>query len=118
MSYRQKLCLAVALFRRANAVWTVPIDDRHAPVPAKRPFRDLDAGGRLAPLVLASIDELDDPGHRLGFVSRGDKLLRAEVVLYVADQDGVELVIGREAVRVLLTWFQLGGRRLGDHALG
>ena len=52
------------------AVGAVVLGDGHAPAEAEGPAGDLEARGGLLALVLAAVDEADDPGHQVGIVSR------------------------------------------------
>src|SRR5258708_25474741 len=106
--YQRKLCLEGSGLRWFAAIWTVAVDDWHAPVAPKSPRGDLDAGGRLPPFVLAPVDEADHARHRLGPVAGRHQLVRAQVVLDIAAQDGGELLVGRAAGDVLLVSLQLG----------
>src|ERR1041384_3534662 len=83
---------------RPAAVGTVPADDRHPPARPQGPPGALAPRRRLASLLLAPVHQLDRPGYRRRLVAGGDQLLRAQVVLDVADQDRIELVVGRQAV--------------------
>ena len=51
-------------------------------------------------------------------VAGGDELIGREVLFDITPQDGVELLVGREAVGVLLPRLQLGRGWLGEDALG
>ena len=98
--------------RGAEAVGDVAVDDRHAPVAAEGAGRDLHTWRILPALVFAPVDERDDARHDIRPVASRDELLGPEVLLDVTPQDGVELVIGRQTVRVLLVGLELGGRGL------
>src|SRR4051812_36484664 len=95
-----------------SPVGNVPVDDGHPAVAPEGPLGDLDPWRSLPPLVLATVDELDHPRHRLRPVAGRHQLFGAEVVLDVADQDGVELFVRREAVGVLLARLELRRRWL------
>ena len=63
-------------------------------------MRDADAHRRLAALVLVDLDEARDALHVGALEAGRDDLLDGLVLLHVARQDGVEHLVGRQAVLV------------------
>ena len=92
------------------------VGDRHAPVPPERLGRHLHSRGGLAALVLGQDDQPHDLAHQLLVEAGVHQLGSRQVALDVGLEDGVEDVVGRQALVVALTGAQLGRRRLGQHA--
>src|SRR6266446_9686683 len=97
---------------------TEAVDDGIAPLLADQTRGDLDAGRRLAALVLGGLEQTPHAIDGCDVMALGREILGPEVALDQPAQDGVEHGIGWQRVRVLLVGPQLGRRRLGDDALG
>src|SRR5579883_232921 len=70
---------------------------------------DLDTRRSLAALVLAEVYEACDALHGGRIEAHGNKLVDAAILLNVGTQDGIEHLIRRQAVGVLLVGAQLSG---------
>src|SRR5207302_10455214 len=92
----------------------ITVGDGQGAVAAEVAGRGLDAGWGLAALVFV---EVDHPHYTPddGLVeAHSDDLLEAAVVLDVGLEDGIEDLVGRQAVGIELTGAELGGGRLLD----
>src|SRR5262249_49770665 len=67
------------------------IDDGIAALPADQTGRDLDAGRRLAALVLGGFEQTPHPVHGCEIMTLGRDLVGRKIALDQALQDGVEL---------------------------
>src|SRR6185437_9146947 len=94
------------------------VRDWIAPVAAEGAARDLYARRGLAALVFGAVEHTPDAPHR-GFVmaARHD-LVHRHFVLDKTFENVVEFVIRRQRVLIGLVRLELGGRRLGDDAVG
>src|SRR5437588_803296 len=102
---------------RSQPIGGVAVRERHPAIAAEGSRSDLDAGRRLAPLVLGAVDEVDDARHRMRVVPGRHQLFIAAVVLDVAAEDGIQLLVRRQRIAVLLLLAQLSRGGLGQHAL-
>src|SRR5947209_4905471 len=93
---------------------SIAVGDGKAPVPAESACGDLHAGRSLAAFVFAGIDQAHDTLHRFAIKTHGYDLFEAAVLLGVGAQNGIEHLVGREAIGVLLAGAQFGGGRLFD----
>src|SRR5579862_2589254 len=103
---------------RAGGVSHEAVGDRQAAVLAERLHRDPHARGCLAPLPLGHVDEAHDPLDQPAVHPRREQLLERHVLLDVRGQEGVEDVVGRQALVVALPGAQLGRGRFRQHAVG
>src|SRR5215208_3796565 len=78
----------------------VALGDRHSSSEAEGAAGDFQAGGGLAALVFAAIDELDDAGDSGPVETFLDNLTGAFFFLDVAVEDRVEKVVGRERILI------------------
>jgi len=62
----------------------------------------------LPSLVLVPIDQPGDEANGGRVVTGCDDVFDAPILFYVKAQDGIELLVGREAVGVLLVGTQFG----------
>src|SRR4051794_19115344 len=88
--------------------------DRQSAVAAEGAQRDLRTGWVLPALVLRGIDKTDDAFDQVTVVARGEQRRAAHVAFDVVVEDGVELFVVRQRVRVELVRAKLGRWRLAD----
>src|SRR5262249_48532061 len=94
-----------------------PAGNRVPPIAAEVPSRHLYARRSLAALVFGPVKQVLDPGHQLEGIPLGDDVGYGQLVFHQVFEHGVELLVGRQAVLVLLVRSQLGRRRTRDRAL-
>src|SRR5690242_5120247 len=80
---------------RLSVSATEPVDDGIAALPADQTRSDLDAGRRLAALVLGRLEQTPHPVHGCDIVTLAGEIFGREIALDQAFQDGVEHRIGR-----------------------
>src|SRR2546429_6828552 len=86
------------------------IRDRDAAIPSERLRAQLDAGRRLAPLVLGVGDQCERALHDLLLEAVPRQLLPGAIELDIRLEHAVELRIGRERILVELVGPELGAR--------
>src|SRR5512139_657891 len=91
------------------------VGDRHPAVLAEGAGGDLDAGGRLPPLVLAPVHQRHDaPDHALR-APRRHHFRHAAILLHVQLEDRVEDFVFRQGVGIFLARRKFRRRRLREH---
>src|SRR5881628_3824836 len=91
--------------------------DGVAPIAPEAAVGDADADRRLPALVFVDLDQARHALHIRRRITGRDDLVDALVLLHVALQDGVQHLVWRQTVLVLLVEAQLGRRRPRDDAL-
>src|SRR5262245_17284406 len=84
-----------------------PVRYRVAAVAPEVSARHLDAGRGLAPLVLCGIEQVLDPGHELERIALRDDVRDGQFLLHQVLEHRVQLLVGWQAVLVLLVRPQL-----------
>ena len=95
-----------------------PVRHRVAPVLAKAAPRDAHADGRLAALVLVDLQQARYTLHVGARKAGAHDVFQRLIVLHVALDNGIQHLVGRQAVLVGLVRPQLGTGRAGNDALG
>jgi hypothetical protein len=90
------------------------LHDRDAAADAEGEGGDLQAGGGLLALVFVEVDLADDVVDHGLVEALGDEVGAGQAFLDVTLEDGVERLVGRQAVLVGLVGAQLRARRLVD----
>src|SRR3989440_12546548 len=93
---------------------SIAVGDGKAPVPAESARGNLHAGRSLPTFVFAGIHQAHDTLHRFAVKTHGYDLFEAAVFFGVGTQDGIEHLVGRQTIGVLLAGAQFGGGRLFD----
>src|SRR5262249_38466380 len=95
----------------------VSIGNRHSPVTAKCPGRDLNSWRGLTPLVFGGVNPVDHPSHYPGIMTQSDDRFGPHVSFDIRLENSVEHRIWRQRVLVGLIRPQLGRRRSRDNIL-
>src|SRR5438045_456768 len=72
------------------------IRDRHSPVPAERPGRDLHAGSGLPAFIFITIHQTDDAPDELLIKTHVDHFGETAILFDVRAQDWIQNLVGRE----------------------
>src|SRR5580765_4007612 len=100
--------------RRRGSLAGPAVRDRRAAVAAEGLRAELDAGRRLAPLVLSAVDHRERPVDDVRIEAVLRELLARAVELDVRLEDAVELRVRRKRIFVALVGTQLRARRALD----
>src|SRR5712691_4962515 len=95
----------------------IVIGNRQTAVATEGAGGDFDAWRGLAAFVFAVINQAHDAFHRFAFVAHGHYFVERAILFGIGAQDGIEYILGREAVGVLLVGAQFGRGRLVDYRL-
>ena len=96
----------------------IVIGNRQTAIATEGASGDFDAGRGLAAFVFAVINQAYDAFHRFALVAHGHYFVERAILFGIGAQDGIEYIIGRQAVGVLLVGAQFGRGRLVDYRWG
>src|SRR5262245_39130901 len=90
---------------------SISVRNRHPPILPQGPLRDLDADRRLPALVFTAVHHPHDTRYRDAVEARFNDLFERPVLFHIGLENGIQNLIGRQRVFILLVGPQFSSRR-------